>query len=420
MEVPLRNYKKEIIGHAIVSTIDYEDVMKYKWNNSQGYASGYINKKIQSLKLHHFILGKPAQGLVIDHINGNSLDNRRENLRFATYAQNNQNARNISSTNTIYRGVSYVKKVNKWRAASADTHIGHYLTDKEAGLNYDIFTFLRYGELAKNNNLIAYSEVEGKNWLEDYDTRRKKNLPKNISRFKNYYRVRHTYKRVEKTVGYYNTLEQAQLGLIKYLTEEIQPQIDKENEIKINKDILRNDEGIAILELSNKNNERLDCLVDDDDWHNLSKYKWCFDDEKYVYGYVDGKRTSMHKYLCKVESDKKVDHINRVTYDNRKSNLREATNSVNAHNATKPKNCSSIYVGVTKVKDKEKWKAYINKDGKRYSLKTHNTPESAAKAYNKKAIELYGEFANLNHFDENEDSVVKDLSEHFENINING
>lgn len=51
--------------------------------------SGSLGKR--GMRLHTFIIGKPPDGLVIDHINGNGLDNRRENLRFVTPKENARN-----------------------------------------------------------------------------------------------------------------------------------------------------------------------------------------------------------------------------------------------------------------------------------------------------------------------------------------
>lgn len=83
-------------GHiALVSDEDYERVIPYKWFVRRGYGNkyysdGYVIKDEIKIKMpmHHFIIGKPVSGLVVDHINGIGIDNRRENLRFATVSEN--------------------------------------------------------------------------------------------------------------------------------------------------------------------------------------------------------------------------------------------------------------------------------------------------------------------------------------------
>ena len=69
------------------------------------------------LKMHHAILGKPPQGYVVDHINGNRLDNRRCNLRFVTHQQNAFNTRKhrVENGTSRFKGVSYMKPADTVR-----------------------------------------------------------------------------------------------------------------------------------------------------------------------------------------------------------------------------------------------------------------------------------------------------------------
>ena len=70
---------------ALVDICDFEGVSKYAWSKSGDYAVSRINKK--SCQMANFILGK-REGFVVDHINGNGLDNRRKNLEFVTQREN--------------------------------------------------------------------------------------------------------------------------------------------------------------------------------------------------------------------------------------------------------------------------------------------------------------------------------------------
>lgn len=102
---------------AIVDDIDFESVSKYKWTYSYSGKSGIgyalNNKGSGRIYLHHFIMGK-SPNLIVDHINGNSLDNRRANLRFVTHQQNQMN-RIVQSNNLLgVKGVSLSGK--KYRA----------------------------------------------------------------------------------------------------------------------------------------------------------------------------------------------------------------------------------------------------------------------------------------------------------------
>lgn len=95
-----------------------------------------------------------------------------------------------------------------------------------------------------------------------------------------------------------------------------------------------------------------------------------------------------------------LDHINRIKDDNRIENLRGATQSQNFMNqgisANKTVSSSSKYKGVCWHKRKKKWSAEIMKNSKHYHIGYFNTEEKAAEAYNKAAIKLFEEFANLN------------------------
>src|SRR5580698_2549788 len=93
-----------------------------------------------------------------------------------------------------------------------------------------------------------------------------------------------------------------------------------------------------------------------------------------------------------------IDHIDRNPTNNRIGNLRLATNSQNGSNKGKyKKDATSKYKGVYKVKRRKgKWTAHIKSQGKYYHLGTYTTENDAARAYNVKASELFGEFAALN------------------------
>lgn len=102
-----------------------------------------------------------------------------------------------------------------------------------------------------------------------------------------------------------------------------------------------------------------------------------------------------------------VDHINGDKLDNRRSNLRLATKSDNEANKKKRrtqggKAPSSKYKGVSKDQDGRKkcWRAIASREGKSYRLGSFYSEEEAARAYNVKALELFGEFALLNEIEE--------------------
>jgi hypothetical protein len=140
---------------AIVDAEDYEWLSKYKWHavytGSKFYAYRCRNKR--SISMHRMIMGEP-KGKVVDHIDGNSLNNRRSNLRICTTAQNMRNRR-LTGGVSRYKGVYFIKRLNKWKAVitfnSKSIHIGCFSDEISAGKAYDKKAKELFGEFAYLN-----------------------------------------------------------------------------------------------------------------------------------------------------------------------------------------------------------------------------------------------------------------------------
>lgn len=134
-------------------------------------------------------------------------------------------------------------------------------------------------------------------------------------------------------------------------------------------------------------------LVDDDDYDLVLNYRWYLKTDgigKYAQTKINGKWVTMHKLIT---GDKNLDHKNHNGLDNRRSNLRRATQSSNMANA-RLKPGKSGYRGVQPHKGK--FKVVVTKDYVKHYLGLFQSIEEAAKAYNNKVTELFGEFAILN------------------------
>ncbi len=136
------------VGGQIV-LIDDEDsslVSQYKWRlinaKTDEKPRYYVisdkrlpSGKWQPVLMHRLLTGAP-KGLQVDHINGDSLDNRKSNLRFATQSQNNANSRHQTNKSSRYRGVSWIKRRKRWRAfiqhEGRYIHLGHFEDEKQA------------------------------------------------------------------------------------------------------------------------------------------------------------------------------------------------------------------------------------------------------------------------------------------------
>lgn len=104
-----------------------------KWCfHHDGYAVKTLyfgRNQYKSIFLHHAVAGYPLNGLQIDHINGNKLDNRLSNLRLATRRENalNRNSRRLNQTASKYPGVTKYKTTGKWTAQISIDKKKHYL-----------------------------------------------------------------------------------------------------------------------------------------------------------------------------------------------------------------------------------------------------------------------------------------------------
>lgn len=138
------------------------------------------------------------------------------------------------------------------------------------------------------------------------------------------------------------------------------------------------------------------CTIDEEDFSRLSKHSWCASYTGfgwYARAKIKGKMVYMHRVIMNAKKNQIVDHINGDTLDNRKENLRFVTASQNIQNSMGYKG-SSKYKGVHY--DRNKWRADIQKDKKRIRIGRYDSEIEAARAYDQKAIELFGEFAKIN------------------------
>lgn len=144
---------------AIVDDQDYNELSRYKWRLSRGpdrkYATAHVYGGNSDVYMHRFIMRAP-RGTIIDHINGNPLDNRRSNLRFCTTSQNNANRPKKVSSQTGFKGVCFRPKYRKPYIAQITHHktlhyLGCYETPEEAAKQYDAAAREAFGEFAYTN-----------------------------------------------------------------------------------------------------------------------------------------------------------------------------------------------------------------------------------------------------------------------------
>lgn len=165
-EIPLTQGKV-----ALVDDWDYERVARHKWSavcmeKKHWYAKRCIpyDGKIINVYMHRFITGVP-QGVHIDHIDGNGLNNTEANLRIATPKQNVANTRLAVNNTSGFKGVMVRKKSGVYVAGTVRSgkrvNLGTYQTAEEAARVYDAYVRLSAGEFAWTNFDTLCPKAEG-------------------------------------------------------------------------------------------------------------------------------------------------------------------------------------------------------------------------------------------------------------------
>lgn len=148
---------------VLIDDEDFSNLSEYNWyvsydNNGhcEARTNFTIDKKQKHISMHRFITNAP-QGLEVDHINGNGLDNRKENLRICTKSQNLRNQHKTCGTSK-YKGVSWRVRANKWESRiyvnGKKLFLGLHSDEVAAAIAYDKAAMQYFGEFAKTNILL--------------------------------------------------------------------------------------------------------------------------------------------------------------------------------------------------------------------------------------------------------------------------
>ena len=139
---------------TIIDDEDWEKVKKYSWClSSWGYAKSGSGGKTTYL---HRLLTDFPQGMEVDHINGDRLDNRKINLRICTRAQNQRNRSKCVGISK-YKGVCWITKFRKWKSTITNDgkiyHLGLFDNEIDAAMAYNNRAIELFGEFAWINKL---------------------------------------------------------------------------------------------------------------------------------------------------------------------------------------------------------------------------------------------------------------------------
>ena len=150
-------------------------------------------------------------------------------------------------------------------------------------------------------------------------------------------------------------------------------------------------------------------VVDDEDYDYLTQWKWHAQKSRNTFyavrtyahptlktskGWAKRCALRMHRVILRCPADMQVDHFDHDGLENRKFNIRICTKGQNQHNKLPKPHCASKYKGVNR--NQKKWKAQIRHNNVRLYLGTYDSEIVAARVYDNKAKELFGEYAYLN------------------------
>jgi hypothetical protein len=139
---------------ALVDEDDFGPLSQWEWiaTRSATGAKFYVQRKGCSELMHRVVIGA-EKGQLVDHVNGDTLDNRRSNLRFCSRAQNSYNRGPSSNNSSGYKGVSATPK--RWQACiqidRKKRFLGCFDTPEEAARAYDEAAREFHGEFARLN-----------------------------------------------------------------------------------------------------------------------------------------------------------------------------------------------------------------------------------------------------------------------------
>lgn len=153
---PCKNMGKYV---ALVDDEDFEYLNQWKWCVAKSANSFYavrtisIDGKRRHLGMHNAVL----KGKGIDHVDNNGLNNQKSNLRFCTVSENAMNNRKQENTSSVYKGVTFEKRVKKWKATiqinGKSFYLGHFTSEVEAAKAYNAKAIALFCEFA-NLNII--------------------------------------------------------------------------------------------------------------------------------------------------------------------------------------------------------------------------------------------------------------------------
>jgi hypothetical protein len=343
MQIPLGE-KEGRPQFALCSPEDYDFLMKYMWRcNQYGYVKGNINGFQKNM---HRVVMNASKTQIVDHKNHERHDNRRENLRFVTAAENAQNRKKCDRASSRYRGVSFCKLTKKYRsffqANKQRIFIGEFTKEEDAAEEFDVYVFHN-----KHSHELNFPEK-----VEEYKLRTPKVKPRKrlldmegVIEHENNYEA----KLGNIYIGHFDDKISAARAVDEYIVKqdigrdlnfpEDYPNFTPKKKVKtLCEDV---DEHTVRLIIGNSPNSA--ALLDRSDYDTIKHIKWHVNSA----GYLQDSEIRLHRYILdQTDPLVLIDHKNSNRIDNRRSNLRLSNHQLNAQTKRKREGTTSKYIGV--------------------------------------------------------------------------
>jgi hypothetical protein len=148
---------------AIVDDEDFDFLNQFNWQANKNGNTFYVNRNFRisnnkqgKIYMHRLILNAKKE-YVIDHIDGDALNNQKNNLRICTHAENMRNSQIPINNTSGYKGVSYNKRYKKWEAHISFNNkllnLGSFIDPIDAARAYNAAAIKYHGEFAHINKI---------------------------------------------------------------------------------------------------------------------------------------------------------------------------------------------------------------------------------------------------------------------------
>ena len=150
---------------ALVDDADYDYLNQWRWYAGESCNTFYVqrnqwlrdSKKCRTVKMHRLIVGVTDPSVLVDHKDGDGLNNQRSNLRVCTRQQNNKNRRAVGVGSSGFKGVGFHSRDKVWWATigseGKDFYLGSFKTEIEAAKAYNDAALRLHGEFACLNTI---------------------------------------------------------------------------------------------------------------------------------------------------------------------------------------------------------------------------------------------------------------------------